>query len=161
MFTMLGGAALLKWFKDNVALLVIVGAGGLLIYMGAVGWKKQIEGFAVAQQNLQIQAGQLTTLQKELSDFKDSTTVTLQSLGTMKAAIAKIEEDAKKRNTETNRKLAAIQADKNLTPEEKKTETSKYLVQSLRSTYCGYQPEKCPPPASDPPPADKPPEPKE
>lgn len=133
-----------KWLKDNAFLLIILllGAGGITIavrnYIG------QVEQLAVAKQNLELQKGQIESLKTEFGQFKDSTKATLDSLSTLRQEMQRIEQAAKKRSDQTNKRLEEIKNDPTMSDAQKEQEISLTYAQSLQSTYCLYVPSKCP-----------------
>ena len=143
MFTVLSATPIGKWFAANTFRLMIVAGACLLIWFGTKAAFAALEDYNTAKFAIQQQATQIEDLKKNVQQVKDSNEATLEIIKGLSTDIAAIDQAAKERFTKTNKKIAEILNNAALTPEERDRETSRVYAESLRSTYCAYQPAKC------------------
>lgn len=132
-----------KWLKDKFFLFLIVAAGCFMIYIGVKAIFAKAGELAIAQQEIALQASAISDLKKEVQNVKDSNKATLESLQSLQASVAKIDLDAKERNTTLAGKIKEIANNSALTPAQKDQETTRLYAENLRATYCAYVPDKC------------------
>ncbi len=134
-----------NWFKDKLVLLLIIGAGCVMIYIAGAKAYDKIGELAQAKQNIETLAQANTDLQTDMKNLKETQANTLEALKSLNDYVATIDKLAKARSQATNKKIDEINGNAQLTPEQKDQETSRVYAQSLRSTYCIYQPKSCQP----------------
>jgi len=132
-----------KWLKDKFFLFLIVAAGCFMIYIGVKAIFAKAGELAIAQQEIALQASAIKDLQTEVQNVKDSNKATLESLESLRGSVAKIDLDAKQRNTTMADKIREIANNGALTPAQKDQETTRLYAENLRATYCAYVPDKC------------------
>lgn len=143
MFAAIAATPIGKWFAANTFRLMIVAGACLLIWLGTKAAFAALEDYNTAKYAIQQQAQEIEDMKKNLANLKESNQATLDALKTLSEGVAAIDKAAKERQVTTNKKINDIQASQSLTPEQKDRETSRVYAESLRSTFCAYQPAKC------------------
>lgn len=133
------GTALMKYVLPALAVVAVIGG----IYLFYKGWKSDLIEQGSLQEQVKQQEQVLKTMKEDMDKLKESNKSTQEALDSLRQQQVNIEQFAKNRAAQLDRKIRKISEDPTLTPEQRDQAVHREYGLNIRDNQCRIFPDLC------------------